>query len=108
VKLSRKEQLARAKFVRQRRVDDVRLLMSEGAGRRVLWQLIDGTCGTFGGSYSGDALASAYREGRRSVGIEVMQELQRLAPEAYVLMLQERLKDALGEPEQEPIEDPDE
>lgn len=72
-----------------RELGDVRLVMSSPAGRRFLWRLIDSVAHVFSGSFSGDALSTAFAEGRRAVGIDVMREAQRASPEHYLSMLEE-------------------
>mgnify|MGYP001619698677 CR=1 FL=1 len=40
-------------------------------GRRVLWRLL-GDARTFGTTFAGKALTSAFNEGRRSLGVELL------------------------------------
>lgn len=74
---------------RLQREEDVRWLLSTPMGRRVFWRLLDETCGTFSRSYDGTPLGTSFAEGRRSVGLALMTEAQRLAPADYVHALQE-------------------
>lgn len=78
----------------QERADDaLRTVLQTGLGRRFVWHLIDVMAGTFGGSFAGEALTSAYQEGRRSVGIEVMRACQRVAPGLYVQAMEEAMEE---------------
>lgn len=63
-------------------------VMGTPSGRRVLWSVIDGRCGTFGASYTGNS-ETFFREGRRAVGIELMADLQSLVPDLFIKMLSE-------------------
>jgi len=77
---------------RQQLDADIRAVMETQAGRRVVWWLLDGVAGLHGPSFAGEATATAYNEGRRSVGIDVMQAVQRLTKPAYLLMVEERMR----------------
>jgi hypothetical protein len=74
--------------LRRKQDEDLRHVLAEPQGRRLLWRLID-SAGTFGASYAGEPQATAFNEGRRSVGIALMLEAQRVAQARYVQMLQE-------------------
>lgn len=84
----------------KQRKADVQELAHLPAGQRYFYDFLDRTAGVFSGSFPferGDdgaktALINAFNEGRRSVGIEVMQELQRLAPVQYQAMVLEAIK----------------
>lgn len=54
-------------------------------GRRWVWALLEHT-GVFRSSYRQDALAMAFCEGERNVGLRLLADLNRLAPQAYALM----------------------
>jgi hypothetical protein len=68
-------------------------LMDNAAFRSWLFSVIEQRCCTFGASMpeSGSGTVTAYREGRRSVGIELMQEAMTLAPERWVTALTDRM-----------------
>ena len=77
----------------QRQADeDLAAVLSTRAGRAVVWRIIDGMAGTFGGTFTGSS-ATFHNEGRRSVGIDLMRESQRVAPDSYVLALTEALEE---------------
>lgn len=63
--------------------DDLRHVMSSPQGRRVIFRLIQGLANVMGGSYAGEATATAFNEGRRAVGIGLMLEVQRVSPELW-------------------------
>ena len=72
------------------RVEDARQLLGFEWGRRFLWRLLD-DAGVWASSFSLEPLAMAHAEGRRSVGLALMAELQRVDAVAYALMLREQL-----------------
>lgn len=76
---------------RTQRESDVRAVLSSPAGRRFFWRLVDDVAGAFGRSYDGTPLGTAFAEGRRSVGLALLTEAQRVAPADYVHALQEAL-----------------
>lgn len=78
------EQLARTQ-----RETDLRWVLSSPVGRRFFWRVLDDVCATFGRSYDGTPLGTAFSEGRRSVGLALLTEAQRVAPSDYVHALQE-------------------
>ena len=69
--------------------NDILWVTSSPSGRRFLSWVLDGVCGLYGSSYSGGREDTFYREGRRSVGIELMRELQFHAPRNYSTMISE-------------------
>lgn len=74
----------------KQRDDDLRGVLSSPAGRRFLWRLLTQS-GLHGASYSESPTATAYAEGRRSVAIGLMREVQRVTPELYATALKEQL-----------------
>jgi len=80
---ARAEALALA---RRQRAMDMRSVMATPSGRRFVWRYLN-EMGVFGGSYApGDALATAYNEGRRSAGLRLQADLRRLCAADYVRM----------------------
>lgn len=71
------------------RIGDLKFILSEAAGRRFVFDLIDRRCLVFSPSYTGNS-ETYLREGMRKVGIEMMQEVQKLFPEQYVKMINEQ------------------
>lgn len=64
----------------------MRSVMATSHGRRFVWRYLN-EMGVFGASYApGDALATAYNEGRRSAGLSLQAELKRLCAADYVRM----------------------
>lgn len=70
-------------------VSDLGAVLAMPEGRRLIFSVIDAKCGTFGASYTGNS-ETFLREGKRAVGISLMQEIQTLFPKLYVEMLSEQ------------------
>ncbi len=90
--LQQREEEARLKQIKQRqRIDDVRWLMADQRGRRILWDLLDKThferpgetiFRTHGGQQS-------YLLGAYEIGRTLAEEIRNLCPEQYLLMVRE-------------------
>lgn len=70
--------------------DDMRVLLSSPAGRRFFFRILTQS-GLYSSSYAESPTATAYNEGRRSVGLALMQEAQRVDPARYGVALREQL-----------------
>lgn len=75
------------------RTDDLRVVLSSRPGRRFYWRTMQDS-GVFDSTFTGDALLSAFKEGRRAQGLDLMKEAQAVAPMKYLLMLEEAAADA--------------
>ena len=82
--------------------EDIRAIMGTPQGRRFMYRLAYGICKVDGGIWSASAEIH-YLEGRRSVGIEVKSEAQRVAPREYVAMIQEQINDAANRQEKRTV-----
>lgn len=72
--------------------EDLRNILATPSGRRWLWTLIDERASALSPTFAGEAThQSAYGEGKRSVGLQVMLDAQRVAAPDYVHMLSEAL-----------------
>ncbi len=67
---------------------DLLYLASQAEGRRFLWSLVE-RCGLWSPSFDLSERVEAYREGRRSVAIELVEVMKARVPRQYVLMVQE-------------------
>lgn len=85
------EERAEEKRLRLQRESDRHAIMATPEGRRFMWWLLDEVAGVDNGTFAGEALHSAYAEGRRAVGRELRTLLQAEAPASYLLMLQDEL-----------------
>lgn len=67
---------------------DIERLMLTIWGRRIMWRVL-GDAGVFRLSYAGDALATAFNEGGRNLGLRLLDDVHKVCPDKYTLMLQE-------------------
>lgn len=63
-------------------------IMRTADGRNVIRRLLV-NCGYFGSTYAADARQHAYNEGRRSVAVSLVNELQEAAPNELQQLLRE-------------------
>ncbi len=78
-----------ARLKRETEEADVRWLMGCKQGRRIVWRQLERT-GVFRLSYAqGDAMATAFNEGKRNTGLQLLAQVHALCPEQYPLMVQE-------------------
>lgn len=71
---------------------DLKALLDKPEGRRFFWRLLNDS-DLFSASFTGDALTSAFNEGRRSVAQRLMGEMQALNRHAYADMVREAMND---------------
>lgn len=95
---------AREERRREQADDDLRAVLSTREGRAVVWRVVDEVAGTFSGTFTGSS-QTFHLEGRRSVGIDVMREAQRVAPQLYLLALSERMDEVTLETSHRAAED---
>jgi hypothetical protein len=68
-------------------------LMSTNAGRDWVWRMLS-ACHVFATSWvRGEADSTAYNEGQRSIGLQLMLAITRADPEGYILMQREHSHD---------------
>jgi hypothetical protein len=83
--------------------EDLRSVLKSAPGRRVLWKLFEAS-GLLGLSLvPGDALATAYNEGRRSIGLGLKLALDEASPDGFVNLMDENQRsDYVGRTESDP------
>lgn len=77
-----------ALLVKQQEEDDVRWLMGDERGRRLVWRWLS-EAGLFRTSYAPEALAIAFAEGQRNQGLRLQALVMEHAPQQFVRMLAE-------------------
>jgi hypothetical protein len=82
---------ARNKLVQQREADDVKWMMGNKRGRRIVWRQLE-AAGVFLLSFHVTAMVMAFNEGRRSEGLRLLDQIHANCPEQYVTMMQEQKK----------------
>jgi len=71
---------------------DFRWLMSGAKGRRIVYRVLK-QCGAFQTSFSPNAMEMARVEGGKQIAYWLMHEIDRLCPEHYPTMLEEKRND---------------
>lgn len=79
---------ARERDRRKEELADLRLVLAQPGGRRVLWRLLE-RCGVFSPTFDPDAGRAAFLEGHRNVGLWVLADIQEAAPDAFLAMIAE-------------------
>lgn len=68
--------------------DDIKWLMEQKRGRRILWRQLD-RCGVFRSVFNTNAMQMSFNEGNRNEGLTMLNMIVSLAPEKYLEMLKE-------------------
>lgn len=68
--------------------DDLKWLMSDKRGRRIVWRFLS-DAGVYRSSFATNALVMAHREGERQVGLTLLQAVCSLCPSQYARMTAE-------------------
>jgi hypothetical protein len=69
---------------------DFMRLMDEKWGRRLMWQWLS-DCGVFRNSFTGNS-QTFFNEGQRNVGLKMLNEINSLCPDKYMLMTKENVE----------------
>lgn len=75
----------------QQEVEDIKWLMSERIGRRIMFGLLD-QARVYQGSFTGDS-QTFFFEGKRAVGLAYLAIVNSNCPEEFVKMLKEHAED---------------
>lgn len=79
----------RNKLAQQTENEDVRWLMANKRGRRIVWRQLE-RAGVFQLSFNTTAMTMAFNEGRRSEGLRILAQIHETCPEHYITMMQEQ------------------
>ncbi len=83
------ERELRDRLERENEGEDIKWLMSDKRGRRVLWRLMD-QAGVFRSTFNTNAMAMAFAEGNRNYGLRVLSLIHTLCPKLYPVMMKEQ------------------
>lgn len=78
----------RDRLARENEEEDIKWLMSDKRGRRVLWRLMD-QAGVFRSSFNTNAMAMAFAEGNRNYGLRLLSAIHSCCPKQYPVMMKE-------------------
>jgi len=82
----------REKLVRENEEADLKWLMSNKRGRRIIWRLLD-QAGVFRLSFNTNSMAMAFAEGNRNFGNRTLSLIHSHCPELYPQMVKENAND---------------
>lgn len=93
------------KELRRRERNDIEFLLSSPQGRRFLWKLLS-ECGIYELSYVTDSDMTAFNEGRRCVGNNILADILDVDPDGFTTLIKEnREVEDLDEEEPEKADD---
>lgn len=69
-------------------IEDIKWMMSDKRGRRMLWRLMD-QAGVFRSSFNTNAMAMAFAEGNRNYGLRYLFLITKFCDKQYVVMQKE-------------------
>lgn len=95
----KREADAAKRMARETEIADLKWLMSNRRGRRIVWRLLR-IAGTFRASFDTNAMRMAFNEGNRNVGNQWLAEVMDLCPEMYPVMEKEQRDDRDGDGKQ--------
>lgn len=78
----------RDRLARENEEADIKWLMGNKRGRRVLWRLLD-QAGVFRSSFNTNAMAMSFAEGNRNYGLRMLALIHSQCPELYPTMMKE-------------------
>lgn len=79
----------RAKLTKENEETDLKWMMGNKRGRRILWRLLD-QAGVFRLSFDHNSMQMAFNEGTRNSGLRMLNMIHSVAPELYPIMLKEQ------------------
>lgn len=86
---SREDKANRERLAKEVEDADVKWLMSNKRGRRIVWRLLDQS-GVFRLSFNPDVAVMAFAEGNRNFGNRMLTLIHTLCPELYPTMVKEQ------------------
>ena len=82
------EKEVRDKIANENEETDVKWLMGNKRGRRIMWRLLDQS-GVFRLSFNSNSMTMAFNEGQRNFGNRMLAMIHSLCPELYPTMVKE-------------------
>jgi len=78
----------RANLARDQEVEDIKWLMSNKRGRRIVFRALE-RAGIWRSSFNTNALAMSFSEGQRNEGLRLLSQVTMHCPDRYTEMLKE-------------------
>lgn len=76
------------RMLQQTEIEDVRFIIKTPQGRRFIWRVLS-TCGMYSQSAVDSGSWTYFNEGRRSVGLKLLDKILMADPESYLAMIKE-------------------
>lgn len=89
---SKAERELRERLARENEEADLKWLMGNKRGRRVIWRLLD-QAGVFRSSFNTNAMTMSFAEGHRNYGLRILALIHSQCPELYPTMMKEQTAD---------------
>jgi hypothetical protein len=89
---SKAERELRERLARENEEADLKWLMGNKRGRRVIWRLLD-QAGVFRSSFNTNAMTMSFAEGHRNYGLRILGLVHTQCPELYPTMMKEQTAD---------------
>ena len=89
---SKADRELRERLVRENEEADIKWLMGNKRGRRVIWRLLD-QAGVFRSSFNTNAMTMSFAEGHRNYGLRILALIHSQCPELYPTMMKEQTAD---------------
>lgn len=78
---------AKQKTARELELDDLKKVLSLKEGRRLIWRIIQENCGVMRPSAHASGSQTYTNEGRRSVGLDIINEMDELDVQTYAKLI---------------------
>jgi hypothetical protein len=82
------EKAVKAQLTAQTEIDDLCWLMGDKRGRRFVWRQLS-EAGVYQLTFTGEALSSAFNEGKRNQGLKLLAQITRHCPDRLFEMQKE-------------------
>lgn len=86
------EKEVRSKLDRENEEADLKWLMGNKRGRRIVWRLLEQS-GVFRLSFNTNSMTMAFNEGQRNYGNRILAMIHSICPELYPTMVKEQTND---------------
>jgi len=90
--VSVKKRKTKTKLRQERNEEELRQLLSHRMGRNFIWNVLS-QCGVYRSSFNGDHTSTIFNEGKRSIGLWIMEQIMAADDSAYLRMQREAKDD---------------
>lgn len=85
---------AKEKIQADKQHNDIKFILATEQGRRFLWELL-ASCGVYTQSAADSGSWTYFREGKRSIGLQVLTQITDADPDSYLKMIKESKKEKI-------------